>query len=98
MSEFKGTKGEWRNNDLSILSDANKMIAGCYLMNFDHDVRGSRIPDLEGVANAKLISCAPEYHTELVDLVWLIESGATIEELQERIVQSKQLIKKATEL
>jgi hypothetical protein len=35
---------------------------------------------------------------ELIDLVWLIERGATNEELQERIVQSKRIIKESTEL
>jgi hypothetical protein len=39
-----------------------------------------------------------EMLTDLNDLVWLIEQGATIEELQERIKVSKELIKEATQI
>jgi hypothetical protein len=39
-----------------------------------------------------------EMLTDLNDLVWLIEQGETIEELQERIKVSKQLIKEATQI
>ena len=35
---------------------------------------------------------------DLIDIVWLIDMGATSEELHERIEKSKQLIKEATEL
>jgi len=48
-------------------------------------------------SNAKLIASAPLLLSDLCDLVWLIESGATQEELEERIKTSKQLISKITE-
>lgn len=49
-------------------------------------------------ANAKLIAAAPELLEALIDLNWLIEQGATIEEIQESIkAKALPAIKKATE-
>jgi hypothetical protein len=110
--EFKGTKGKWnlvlqdkwpfsydiQNEDYSerILfginhySTEDKTIEDC--LKRDYNINSL------GLANAKLISCALELLTDLNDIVWLIERGATMEELEERIKTSKQLIKKATEI
>jgi hypothetical protein len=93
---FKGTKGKWK------LIEGNKDT-------FSKVKIGRRVLDLstlgipstkykEEIANAKLISCALELLTDLNDIVWLIERGATMEELEERIKTSKELIKKATEI
>lgn len=43
--------------------------------------------------NAKLLTKSPELLSDLNDLVWLIQNGATIEEIQERALTSEQLIK-----
>jgi hypothetical protein len=98
MSEFKGTKGKWSTNKLSILDENRRVISQCYLMTFEHDKRGIQIPDTIGYFNALLISKAPEMLQDLIDIVWLIDMGATTEELHKRIEKSKQLIKEATEL
>lgn len=101
--EFKGTRGSWkkikttgRKKDTdafwkSIISENGNTIC---------EVKGIHygIPNNETISNALLISKAPELLSDLNDIVWLIERGATMEELEERIKTSKQLIKEATEL
>lgn len=52
----------------------------------------------QSLHNALLISKAPLLFSDLLDIVWLVEKGATYEEVQERIKTSKQLLKEATEL
>jgi hypothetical protein len=99
MNEFKGTKGKWEvnipkygeSNGFASLSTEDGMIT-CY----NGLTKEGAHP--KSLANALLISKSPELLTDLNDLVWLIEQGGTIEELQERIKVSKKLIKEATQI
>ena len=91
MSEFKGTKGKWSANKLSILDENRRVISQCYLMTFEHDKRGIQIPDTIGYSNALLISKAPEMLEMLIFLRPTFKGTKTGESIE-------QLIKEATEL
>jgi hypothetical protein len=95
--ETKQTKGEWYVSDIPqedgkyIYTKENPFsaIARVY--------KGENPHSTNAEANAKLIAHSPLLLQDLNDLVWLIEQGATIEEIQERAKTAKQTIKKATE-
>jgi len=103
MEKFKGTKGKWEvsiafegeTENIHIKSSGNLLTV--------EDFNGKavaiigRIGEEEQEANARIIASAPLLLSDLNDLVWLIEKGATQEELEERIKTSKQLISKITE-
>jgi len=95
MSEFKGTKGKWTSFKPQ---DGN----GFVYVNNEYLTTGTIATCYgdgeEPKANALLISKAPEMLQDLIDIVWLIDMGATTEELHKRIEKSKQLIKEATQL
>jgi len=96
MSEFKGTKGKWFNNELSIISEENKkVIGGCYLMSFKHDTRGRLLPDTIGLFNAKLIATAPEMLEMLNNLLSMYIN--TDKPSVRMILEVQELLKKATE-
>jgi hypothetical protein len=90
--EFKFTKGKWHfdKEKAKVFKEDGNTLCVCYYSNI--------INKEECEPNALLISKSPELLTDLNDLVWLIEQGATIEELQERIKVSKKLIKEATQI
>jgi hypothetical protein len=93
MSEFKGTKGKWEVNPRA---SRNVRCNNLTVANCSQGQDGEN--EIEEKHNALLISKSPEMLQDLIDIVWLIEMGATLEELNERIKTSKQLIKEATEL
>ena len=101
MSEFKGKKENWvksvtAKNKIIVSIGSRRDIELGTIYYDDCDV--ASCCKTEEHANALLISKAPEMLQDLIDIVWLIEMGATLEELNERIKTSKQLIKEATEL
>lgn len=92
MSEFKGTKGEWKviptgalnDNELPLYYDVcigNQS----FLSTFKNESIG--IDDQQQKANAKLISCAPEM------LEYLIKVRYRLDNID---LELEQLIKKAT--
>lgn len=99
MSEFKGTKGEWKFN--SFPEESNGYISiyipmghitvynGFYPLSFEEN-RDEVISIQE--ANARLISCAPEMLEMLIKLNGFCTMG------KEARIELEQLIKKATEL
>jgi hypothetical protein len=96
MSEFKFTKGKWYISQEKHIWCNNSKIADC--SNNQQSTIYRQKSNEEMGANALLISKAPEMLQDLIDIVWLIDMGATTEELHKRIEKSKQLIKEATEL
>ena len=97
MSEFKGTKGKWKNKELYVSTEDNKTICSCYLMTFEHDKRGRRIEDVKSKYNALLISKAPEMLEMLKEFREIISNGEA-DDKHEIIERSYDLIKEATEL
>jgi hypothetical protein len=95
MSEFKGTKGKWSANKLSILNENSRVITQCYLMTFEHDKRGRQIPDTIGYYNALLISKAPEMLEMLKKCEYFIKASNQYTKLGKDV---EQLIKEATEI
>jgi hypothetical protein len=89
--EFKGTKGEWFNDGLTIMNkQTRRIIGGCHLMTFEHDRRGKLLPDTIGIANAKIIASAPEMFELLNKIYDKVECGAygyDIEQLLTKITQ-----------
>lgn len=81
MSEFKGTKGEWKVDYGGEITSNNRFICDCATLTE------------EDRYNAQLISCAPEMLEELKEVVESLEryDGATIS-----IKHLKKLITKAT--
>ena len=61
MSGEKFTKGEW------CIRTSKQMQAKCIM----HYVNGGKMPLSEGIANANLITCAPEMYRALNDIVKL---------------------------
>lgn len=93
MTEFKGTKGNWSvikfNRYYNVVSDIR---GGEVLAKFIADTDNE-----EQVANALLISKAPEMLEMLIDFLETYESGGVINN-EYYIDKFKQLIKEATEL
>ena len=93
MSEFKGTKGEWKSKGYNVYSDNDKnveFIHGnviCYAP--EHLYRSMD----NWQANAKLIACAPEMLEMLKELKNRFEHF--VDEVS--VLEIEQLIKKATE-
>lgn len=93
MSEFKGTKGEWKyeggdNNSIDIILPDDTTIS------IDRQSRynGEYVLGREGMeANAKLIACAPEMLEMLIKLNGFCTMG------KDDRIELEQLIKKATE-
>jgi hypothetical protein len=87
MSEFKGTKGEWnifqQDDDIHIENECNSE-AIATLVGWNNDKIG--------IANAKLIACAPEMLEMLEDIL----SGMKNENYEVCQSEIEQLIKKAT--
>ena len=107
MSEFKGTKGKWKNKELYVSTEDNKTICSCYLMTFEHDKRGRRIEDVKSKYNALLISKAPEMlemlklFTDFPDEDFKENESNNYYTFSVKIsdmIKAKQLIKEATEL
>lgn len=94
--EFKGTQGKWevRGNKLFI-EDTYKSVATIHVVKNYKDVTFEPIEDVEQIANALLISKAPEMLDMIKELTELKSSSFLLDELQER---AKQLLKEATEL
>jgi len=102
MSEFKGTRGEWKYEikkgritvQIPIREKVNQELVLGKILDDDCDI--TSCCRTEEHANAKLISCAPEL-LEMVDelLKELAFHGYTH---STAIVKAQQLIKKATEL
>lgn len=86
--EFKGTKGEWINNVFNIQVNPNEPIKTSTVCR----VYGN---DEESIANAKLISAAPELLESLKDLIeWAnIKDGSPSQYLRDKALSA---IKKAT--
>ena len=87
MSEFKGTKGKWElQKDNSILSQEfeKKLIA---------QICSANNNEVEKIANAKLIACAPE----MFEMLERAEHWCACVNKDANIVKDlQQLIKKAT--
>lgn len=88
------TEGQWeaKGNRVQIKDTPSQTICVCYIQSFEHDKRGKKIEDKRHERNAELISIAPKMHSDLTDLIWLVEQGATQEELKERILECKKTI------
>jgi hypothetical protein len=67
MSEFKGTPGPWEGKDVSICSQHEAGLQLGFLSTGDVSRRA------EGLANAYLITAAPELLEALLDMVLRIE-------------------------
>jgi hypothetical protein len=93
MSNFRGTRGKWEINPKA---SRNVRCNNLTIANCSSGQNGES--EIEEKHNALLISKSPEMLEDLTDIVWLIEQGATLEELTERVIKSRQLIKEATEL
>jgi len=89
MSEFKGTKEEWKSEPQRG-SKNNCFQAQVFCGNQSIAVVDSTEDPSESTANAKLIACAPEMLEKLID----IESFATLKPEYRKSIQ--ELIKKAT--
>lgn len=69
MKEFKGTKGEWYNDNNTIRDKNGYVIASCICKNIE-----------EQNANAKLIASAPDLLKALIDLQsWAINKGIDVD-------------------
>jgi hypothetical protein len=91
--EFKGTKGKWVIRPTSALNKSEKPLFydlcienQSFISTFKNETIGET--DKTQLANAKLISCAPEM-LEMLDLLTKVYSAENIE-------KAKLLIKKAT--
>lgn len=109
MSEFKGTKGKWelthtlakREDNITPLYYTINVNGLSFLSTIKNEYLG--ISDEEQFANAKLISCAPEFLNMLQQVVDLQKThygngSATHIALINKTKEIKELIKKATEL
>jgi hypothetical protein len=100
--KFKGTQGKLERKYVGSICIGigttgllSKITANSILPETDGEYEDEK-EEIE--ANMLLYSKSPELLSDLNDLVWLIKNGATIEELEERILTSEKLIKQATEL
>ena len=64
MDNYNFTKGKWKNSDIRVISyneekKVSEQVCQCFIMTFKHDSIGKRIEDVEGKANALLISKSP---------------------------------------
>jgi hypothetical protein len=82
MSEFKGTKGEWKLTSWGTIVDSEGL-GICQ----EHGITNGSKWD----ANAQLISCAPEMLEMLQDIANTLENGDT-----PHVYQIRDLITKAT--
>ena len=99
MDNYNFTKGKWKNSDIRVISyneekKVSEQVCQCFIMTFKHDSIGKRIEDVEGKANALLISKAPE----MLDM--LIKCKMMCDHLNIHHVSNElnTLIKEATEL
>lgn len=92
MKTFKGTKGEWKieNNVIYQLLKNQRSEPRICKVSDCHEIGYSEME-----ANAKLIASAPTMKDDIIDLIWLVEKGATPEEINERILNCKTTINKA---
>ena len=99
MSEFKGTKGPWvvyptdsvkSHLDIAVNSEKSNCICWVYSK--------SDYMELNGKANAKLISKAPEMLEMLKKLSERLEINAINEEDDSLVLQANNLINEATSL
>ena len=114
MDNYNFTKGKWKNSDIRVISyneekKVSEQVCQCFIMTFKHDSIGKRIEDVEGKANALLISKAPEMLEALKMFVEAVYTEEIIikenydndghENCGGRLYQKfKQLIKEATEI
>ncbi len=75
--EFKGTKGEWTIQE----------IENTKLTNIKSNKSDWFVAEDVLIKDAQLIATAPKLLKDLIDLVWLVEKGATSEEITERILE-----------
>lgn len=103
MAEFKGTKGPWKiDNHAGIFNQG-----GLYQIPISGNDRKNRqvsnvfgVNKVEGKANAKIISCAPEMLEMLKEVLELLEEnqGEAKFYTKGHFVKLSNLIKKATDL
>ena len=68
--ETKFTKGTLKNHGLHILKEGKSgSIGQSFIMDIKHDSHGKSIPDIEGLANAKLWAAAPDLYEALEELL-----------------------------
>jgi len=106
MSEFKGTKGKWDIRPTQALNENGKplfydiVIGGSSFIS-THRNEYINIGDEQQLANAKLISCAPEMLEMLNKIIIFItknkDKNYMIKLLEREVSELEQLIKKATE-
>ena len=82
MDNYNFTKGKWQNSDIRVLSyneekKVSEQVCQCFIMTFKHDSIGKRIEDVEGKANALLISKAPEMLEKLSEIVNILDIKCT---------------------
>jgi len=97
MSEFKGTKGEWKEDiGIDILSnDLHQIIVYSKHVNTHNIAHVFAFNQAEATANAKLIMCAPDMLQMLIRAEqWILNCS----EEAKIVTDIKQLIKKATEI
>ena len=90
MTQFKGTKGKWV---VTLESDNRTVVNGDHEVDISIDVWHWN-EDIEGKANALLISKAPEMLEMLEELIITLKHYGEVEKLQE----VRNLIKEATEI
>lgn len=94
-TNFTDGEFEMRGNRIFV-KDTFNSIATIHVQKNYEDITFKPIEDVEAIANGKLFVASKDLLESLQDLVWLVEQGATIEELQESIsFKAKKAIKKA---
>ena len=97
MENQKHTTDKCVARNLHIINKrTNQPIGQAFLVNLNHDKTGKSIPCKEGESNAVLWAASNLMLKDLVDTLWLVEQGATHEELIERIKCFKNTITNAT--
>lgn len=97
MENLQHTTDQCVAKNLHIINkQTNQAIGQAFIVNLKHDKTGKSIPCNEGESNAVLWATSNLMFQDLVDALWLVEQGATHEELVERIKCFKNTINKAT--
>lgn len=95
MKEFKGTKGEWTVKEYKEDNYISIDLVGRIHNPSLASISPSEEVYEEATANAKLIGASPDLLQDLIDLVWLVDKGATEREITHRIIACNKTLSKA---